>query len=131
MRKKCLNKKYPNSTPNMDDFNALQADETIIAADSENMISTPRRCPETTSQTSHPVRLPNQGTFRWSAISYVSQSCSCSAQQKIPALHGKSNSATHEPQREQTLVSFSCLGCFPSSLPGSFWVYVWYNTNHE
>lgn len=80
----------------------------------ENVISTPRRCPETTSQTTGLVWLPNQGTFRWSgsAISYVSQSCSCAAQQKIPALNGKSNSATREPQREQTLVSFSCLEGF-------------------
>lgn len=97
----------------------------------ENMISTPRRCPETTSQTFHPVWLPNQGTFQWSAISYVSQSCSCSAQQKIPALNGKSNSATREPQREQTLLSFSCLARILSSLPGSFWVYVRHNRSQK
>lgn len=94
----------------------------------ENMISTRRRCPETTSQTFHPVWLPNQGTFQWSAISYVSQSCSCSAQQKIPALNGKSNSATREPQREQMLLSFSCLAPILSSPPGSFWVSVRHNT---
>lgn len=78
----------------------------------ENLISTPRRCPEPTSQTIQLLWLPNQGTYSWSgsAISYVSQSCSCSAQQKIPALNGKSNSATREAQREQTPVSFSCLG---------------------
>lgn len=99
----------------------------------ENLISTPRRCPEATSQTIQLLWLPNQGTFPWSgsAISYVSQSCSCSAQQKIPALNGKSNSATREAQREQTLVSFSCLGrCF-SLLPHSSWVCVWCNTNHN
>lgn len=99
----------------------------------ENMISTPRRCPEPTSQTFQQVWLPNQGTFRWSgsAMSYVSQSCSCSAQQKIPALNGKSNSATREPQREQTLLSLSCLGRIFSLLPTNFWVYVWHNEKHK
>lgn len=97
-------------------------------SDLENMPSTARRCPATTSQTTELAWLPNQGTFggSGSAVSSGSQSCSCSAQQKVPAPSGKSNSATRDPQRGQALVSFSCLGRVFSLLPHSFWAYVWF-----